>query len=282
MLTILEVVERTAGFFQDKGVPEPRLDAEYLVSHALGLKRLQLYLQFDRPLPEETLEEIRRLVRRRARREPLQHIIGTVDFYGLCLKCDRRALIPRPETEYLVERIKARLGVAPRRILDLGTGSGALALALARLYPEAEVLATDCSEEALALAAENTKALDGTPKVTLLRAMWFEGVEESFSLIVSNPPYLTAAEVAEAEPEVREFEPHEALIAADGGLADLRHILQTAPAHLEPGGLLALETGIHHHPALAEIAEQAGFASWEGEKDLQGRPGYFFATTQPQ
>ena len=155
MLNVLEVVKKTSEFFASKGVESPRLNAELLVSHALALGRMQLYLQFERPVSEAELAAIRELVRRRGRREPLQYVIGFTDFCGLRLKTDRRALIPRPETEFLVETLIARCEAPPARILDLGTGSGAIALALARAFPLASVTASDSSRDALALAEEN-------------------------------------------------------------------------------------------------------------------------------
>lgn len=159
MLTVREIKQRTEAFFTQKQVPNAQLDADILIAHSLGLKRLDLYLDLDRPLTEAQLDALRPLVKRRAAREPLQYIIGTTEFYGLTLKVDARALIPRHETEELVDYIVGRLTEAPQRILDLGTGSGALALALAFKYGDAEVTAVDQSAEALTLAAENAEAL---------------------------------------------------------------------------------------------------------------------------
>src|SRR5882757_4957498 len=158
MLTVLEIIKRTTEFFDKRGVESARLNAELLIGHALGLKRMQLYLQFERPLTETELEKIRPLVKRRGSREPLQYIMGETDFSGLKLKVDRRALIPRPETERLIELLTQHVATPPASILDLGTGSGAIALALAKTWPEAAVTAVDKSEEALALARENAEA----------------------------------------------------------------------------------------------------------------------------
>ena len=279
MLTVLEIIKRTTGFFDQRGVESARLNAELLIGHALGLKRMQLYLQFERPLTEVELEKIRPLVKRRGSREPLQHIIGETEFAGLKLKVDRRALIPRPETEYLVEILGGNLSFPPAAILDLGTGTGALALALAAKYPQARVTAIERSPEALALARENTANLGLTGRVSLLESDWFGAlpVGEHFDLIVANPPYLTAAELAEAAPEVREHEPHAALVAPAEGRADLELILRQGRAFLATGGLLACETGIAQHAQLREVAAGCGYARCESERDLTGRDRYLLA-----
>lgn len=283
MLTVLEVIKKTTDFFAGRGIENPRLNAEQLIGHGLKLKRMQLYLQFERPVTDLELEAIRPLVRRRGLREPLQYVIGETEFWGLNLKTDRRALIPRPETEYLMEILVERLETAPASILDLGTGSGALALALARQYPDAAIMAVDQSEEALALARENAQSTGLDQRVTWLNSNWFGSVPVSvqFDLIVANPPYLTADETAQAAPEVRDHEPVSALISAGPeALADLSAIISAAPMYLKPRGLLALETGILHHAALAERANAAGFAWTESRQDLTGRDRYFLARTE--
>lgn len=282
MLSLLEIITKTTDFFASKGVESPRLNAEQIVGHALGLKRMQLYVQFERLLTEPELEKIRPLVKRRAQREPLQHILGTVEWGGLTLKCDKRALVPRPETEELLElvleRVKPAEG-ATLRVLDLGTGTGALALALAKAWPTAQVTAVDASDDALALARENAAATGLAERVAWLKSDWFATLpaDAAFEVIVSNPPYLTEAEVAEAEPEVRLHDPQSALVALDAGLADLKEIIAGAAARLAPGGLLALETGVAQHTALlAEIAK-AGLNDGESRNDLRGRPRFVLA-----
>jgi len=278
MLTVLEIIKRSAEFLAGKGVESARLNAELLIGHALGLKRMQLYLQFERPLAEPELEKIRPLVRRRGQREPLQHILGETEFHGLRLKTDRRALIPRPETELLVELVVARLSEPPRRLVDLGTGSGAIALALARRYPAAEIVATDASAEALALARENAalNGLDG--RVRWLESDWFAALTgETFDVVVSNPPYLSEVEVAAAAPEVRDHEPRAALTPGGDGLAALTAIIASAGGHLPAGGLLALETGIAQHATLLPITARHGFAAAESCPDLTGRERFVFA-----
>lgn len=278
MLTVLEIIKRTTEFFSGKGIESARLNAELLIGHALTLGRMQLYMQFERPLTEAELEKIRPLVRRRAQHEPLQYILGETEFHGLRLNVDRRALIPRPETEYLVELVLAACATPPARVLDLGTGTGAIALALASAFPGAAVTATDQSAEALDLARENAAVLGLAERVTWLRSDWFASVPSAqFDLIVSNPPYLSAEETAQALPEVRDFEPISALTASKDGLADLEKIVAGAPAYLAPDGLLALETGIGHHGSLLATASTAGFSRTESRPDLTGRDRFVFA-----
>jgi release factor glutamine methyltransferase len=279
MMTVIEVVKKTSDFFASKGIESPRLNAELLVGHALGLPRMRLYLEFERPVGEPELGLIRELVRRRGRREPVQHIVGFSEFWGLRLKSDRRALIPRPETEYLVETVAARWAQPPGRILDLGTGGGAIALALAKEFPSARVTAVDASRAALELAAENAESTGLAGRVTLVESDWFAGLApgETFDLVIANPPYLSREETAAAAPEVREHEPAEALTSAHGGFADLQRIVDGASAVLAPGAMLALEMGAGHRARLEAALAAAGFARVEGVPDLAGRDRFVLA-----
>ncbi len=281
MITVLEVIKRTTEFLAGKGVEGARLNAEHLLGHGLGLGRMQLYLQFERPLTEAELEAIRPLVRRRGLHEPLQYIMGEVEFSGLKLKVDRRALIPRPETEYLLERVLKQLAEPPQTILDLGTGTGAIALVLAARYPTATITGIDASTEALALAAENATHTGMAGRVEWMTSDWYAALapDRRFDLIVGNPPYLSEGEVAESKPEVKNFEPVGALTPGGNGLAALELIIAGAPARLSPGGLLALETGIAQHEVLHGWVAAAGLAGFESLPDLTGRPRYIFART---
>lgn len=286
MLTILEVIRRTADFFEKRGVENPRLNAELIVAHVLGLSRMKLYLQFERPLGEKELAPIRELVRRRGRREPLAYVLGEAAFLDFTLKVDARVLVPRPETEQLVEIVRDTCaeGPPPRAILDLGTGSGAIAIALAAAFPEAAVTAVDAAGDALELAAANAAACGlGDGRIRFLESDWFAGIPggERFDLIVSNPPYLTEAELAEAEPEVRDFEPRHALVAADGGCADLLGIIAAAPQWLAPGGRLFLETGIDQHARLIPAMKAAGFCSARSIQDWSGRDRFVAGAMAP-
>jgi release factor glutamine methyltransferase len=280
VLTVLEIIKRTTEFLAGRGVSSPRLNAELLLGHVIGRRRMQLYLEFERPLTAAELDQLRPLVRRRGQQEPLQYILGETEFRGLRLKVDRRALIPRPETELLVELVHTWAGTQPPvlRALDLGTGSGAIAAALATLWPGAAVVAAERCPEALTLARENFAALGLEGRIQPVAATWFDGVPPGpYDAIVSNPPYLTAAEVAAAAPEVRQHEPRAALEAPDEGLADLRAILTGAPGYLRPGGLLALETGCDHHADLSARLQAAGFQAVEARRDLTGRDRFILA-----
>jgi release factor glutamine methyltransferase len=183
----------------------------------------------------------------------------------------------------LVATLVEECAPPPARILDLGTGSGAIALALAAAFPAAAVTAVDASDEALTLAKENAASAGLGGRVEFLRTNWFDGLpaEARFELIVANPPYLSESETAQAAPEVREHEPKAALVASDGGIADLRVIVAAAPRHLTPNGRLALETGIAQHAELGGLAQAAGLAMVESRRDLTGRDRFLFARLQP-
>jgi release factor glutamine methyltransferase len=240
---------------------------------------MQLYLQFERPLTEPELEKIRPLVKRRSNREPLQYILGETEFSGLKLKVDRRALIPRPETESLLENVFGRVTAPPATILDLGTGTGAIALVLATKYLAASITAVDKSAEALALARENAEALGLAARVSFIQSDWFSALsaEAQYELIVANPPYLSDLEVREAQPEVKDYEPLPALVAGENGLSDLASIIRSARGHLSPGGLLACETGIAQHAQLLPLAATVGYSRTESLRDLTGRERYLLA-----
>jgi len=278
MQTLLDTLRKAEDFLGKKGLPRAKLEAGLLFAGVLGLRRLDLFLQFERLLTADEVDRLRAATVRRANREPLQHILGTAPFRNLILKSDRRALIPRPETEELID---LALGLFPAdqavRALDLGTGSGAIALALAQERPAWKVEAVDASDDALALARENAVTLGLAERVAFAKSDWFSAVTDAYDLLVANPPYLTDSEVASAEPEVRLFDPAAALAAPEDGLADLRRILEAAPKFLNPGGWVALETGINQHAALAEITTRAGLTEGQGKSDLSGRPRFWLA-----
>lgn len=281
MNSLLELLKKSTEFLAKKGIDNARLQSELIFAGTLRCRRLDLYLQFERPLTQKQVDTLRERILRRARREPVQYIVGDTDFRTLTLKCDSRALIPRPETEELVGFVLEKLNTkhpagTPARILDLGTGTGAIALSVAAERPESEVVAVDKSADALTLAGENASSL-GISAVSFLQSNWFENVTGTFDAIVSNPPYLTQEEWESAQPEVRDHEPLSALVADNAGLADLEKILRGARERLSPGGFIALETGIAQHSALEKLARECGFSKTESRTDLSERPRFFFA-----
>jgi len=265
-VSIGEVLRLSTEHLAAKGSDTPRLDAERLLAKAMGLERIELYTAFDRPLTQPELAAARELVARRARREPLQYVLGEWGFRHLTLTVDRRALIPRPETEILVERALALVaGLDRPRVLDVGTGSGAIALAIADEHPGAVVTGLDSSTDALALAAANV-ARTGLA-VELAGHDLFEGLPGGpWDLIVSNPPYVEAADLPGLEPEVRDWEPHGAL-SADGAV---EAVARGAVAVLGRGGALALEVGAGQTGGTAALLEELGFAEVRVTRDLAG------------
>src|SRR3954469_23137327 len=192
-MTVLEVLQSLTGYFQKHNIESPRLNAEHLLAHVLDRKRIELYLEFERELNESELTPLRDFAKRRAAGEPLQHLLGTVEFCGRTFLCDRRALIPRSETEQLVELLTSRFKIesTDARILDVGTGSGVIALSLAAEYPETEIVASDISEDALALARKNAERLDLGAHVRFLKSDLLKNVEGTFDLIAANLPYIS-------------------------------------------------------------------------------------------
>ncbi len=270
MSTVRELLGPTREYLEGKGVPSPRLDAEYLLAHVLQIKRLDLYLDHDRPLEPGEVDRLRELVRRRGRREPLAYVLGSWSFYGLELRCDARALVPRPETEILVERALALVaGRDAPAIVDVGTGTGAIALALASALPGASVTAIDVSPGALALAAENAIANGLDERVELLEGDLLAPVAgRSFDLVASNPPYVAPGQ--EVDEEVAGYEPALAVYAENGGRSILDRLASGARAHLHAGGHLIVEVGDGQAPWLAERLAELGYEAVEITRDLRG------------
>ncbi len=245
-MTVLEVIQRSSEFLAKKGVESPRLQIELLLSHVLKLPRLRLYLNFERTLADAELNTLRELVKRRAAREPLQHLVGSTSFCGLEMAVSRDVLIPRPETELLAEHaLKFLASVAKPTALDFGTGSGCLAVMLAVQCPLATLHALDISEAALALARQNAARHQVAGRVTFLQGDGFAALANGarFDLIVSNPPYIASAEIETLEPEVRDFDPRLALDGGADGLDFYRCLAAGAADFLTPGGKLMLEFG---------------------------------------
>jgi release factor glutamine methyltransferase len=274
---VQEIITATAAYFQKHGVESARLNAELLLAHVLGKKRLDLYLEFDRPLGESELGPLRELMKRRAAGEPLQHLLGTAEFHGRSFLCDARALIPRQETEQLVELLLKP--PAPGRVLDVGVGSGVIALTLAAEWPEAAIDAIDISADALALAEENAARLGLAGRVRFLHGDLFAALPApvAYDLIVANLPYIPAGDIAGLSREVR----RDPLTALDGG-ADggdvIRALLEQAPGHLAAGGAVALEIGAGQAEMLVEHLRLLEYKDIRATADYGGIIRFLFAT----
>jgi release factor glutamine methyltransferase len=275
---VLELLRWTTGHFSERGIETARLDAECLLAHALGVSRLRLYLDFDKPIHEAERAVFRELVRRRAsERVPVSQLVGRREFWSLSLRVSRDVLTPRPETEGLVaaalELLPQGNGEAPAlEILDLGTGSGAIALALARERPGVRITATDVSATALSIAQQNAEELGMLDRIRFVAGDGFAAVPDArFDLVVSNPPYLDPAARGALPPELA-HEPECALFAAEAGLGMLRRIAREAAGWLRPGAALALEHAPDQAAALAEALEAGGLGSLALHRDLSGNP----------
>lgn len=271
--TSLKLIQWTSEYFEKQGIPNPRVDAELLLAHVLKAKRIDLYTQFEQIVPEKKLAQFKELVKRRAAREPLQYIVGETEFWGLTIKVTPDVLIPRQETELLVE-MAIKLVKKKPQILDIGTGSGCIAIALAKHLGEASVIATDFSREALALATENvhTHQLEDRIKLVLADiAPWrtFVAAGQKFDLIISNPPYIATSEFPNLQPEVRDFEPHRALDGGNDGLDFYRRITQDAADFLKPDGTILLEVGDTQAASVLGLLQKAGLVGTI-HKDLAG------------
>jgi release factor glutamine methyltransferase len=275
-MTLLHVLQSTSDYFAKRHVENPRLNAEHLLAHVLRRKRIELYLEFERELNEAELAPLRELVRRRGQGEPLQHLLGTVEFCGQIFVTDKRALVPRPETEQLVERVQSKIKKRNSRVLDVGTGSGVIALSLAKTLADAEIHAVDISEDALALARENSERLGLSERVRFVKSDLLQTIDGTFDVIVANLPYVAATERANLSREVL-HDPEVAVFAGNSGVEIIRELIAATPAHLNPGGLLALEIGIGQADSLCAFLEEKNYRDITAEKDYQGVTRFLFA-----
>jgi release factor glutamine methyltransferase len=268
--TIESVLRWAADDFRARGIESPRLDAELLLGRAVATTRIQLVIDAKRELRDDELSRFRALVKRRRAREPVAYILGQREFYGRIFRVDRRVLVPRPDTETLVEEAldRTRAVSMSMRALDLCTGSGCVAVTLARERPTAWVVASDVSEDALAVARDNTLRL-GAYRIALRRSDLFASIDPAwrFDVVTANAPYIAPEEMAELQPEVRDHEPRTALVADEGGLAVTRRIVEQAGAHLAAGGVLAVEVGFGQAAAVRAMFERAGFADVRVRRD---------------
>ncbi len=244
--TLTELADEGYRQLQEAGITNPRLAAEAMLRFLLGLRRVDLYLKGTMPVPPDAEQEFSRMISRKLGREPLQYIIGETEWYGLRIKCNPSALIPRPETEVIVEHALRLISDREKPLaVDIGTGTGCIAMAIASSRTDAQVVATDVSAEALLLASENISSHGLESRVTLRLGNLCKPLEpsEEFDLIISNPPYVRESEYASLLPEVREYEPRTALVAGKDGLAVIRGLIEDAYSHLRSGGLLVFEIG---------------------------------------
>ena len=277
---MLEVIQKSTEFLAVKGVEPPRLQAELLLAHLLGLPRMRLYLNFERVLTRTEVDGFRELVKRRGRREPLQHIVGSTSFCGLEMAVDRRVLVPRQETEILAElgwqflQQLSTFNPQPSTALDLGTGSGCLAIALAVKCQAAQVWASDVSPEALGLAKQNAARRNVAERIQFLHGDGFSPLPEKlqFDLVISNPPYIPTAEIELLQPEVRDFDPRRALDGGPDGLVLFRRLAAEAGEFLKPGGRMMLEFGDGQAEAVRNIFESQQWIVEAVKNDNSHRP----------
>jgi release factor glutamine methyltransferase len=279
--TIARIAAWIAKDLAAREVPSPRLEAELLVAHALKLRRLDIFLRHDQPLSPEELTMIRALVERRRRHEPLAYLTGEREFYGRTFTVDRRVLIPRPETEHLVDAVVAFLRAraeTPSAVLDLCTGSGCIAVTVALAVPHATLDAVDLSPAALEVARANVARHKLAERVTLHEGSLFKPLgDKRFDVIASNPPYIPSDEIPGLMPDVSQHEPHLALDGGPDGTVVLRALLAAVPARLNPGGLLAVEVGHDQGPWAVHEATAVGLLDARMEKDLAGFPRVLLA-----
>ncbi|MCR4424715.1 MAG: peptide chain release factor N(5)-glutamine methyltransferase [Firmicutes bacterium] len=264
-LQVLGVLKLATDYLRSRGIDSARLDAEVLLAEILGMERIRLYVEYDRPLSGRELGAYREAVARRAARVPVAYITGHKEFMSLDFAVDSRVLVPRPDTEILVEAARDEIlsmGVSEPMIVDLGTGSGAIACSLGKLLPSAHILATDISSDALAVAEANVVRLGLDDRVRLAQGDLFEPLDkEGFSrvhAVVSNPPYIPEVDMSSLVPEISKHEPAIALLAGPDGLDFFRRMAAEVSPYLEPGGLIALEVGDGQANAVAGLLEDAG------------------------
>jgi release factor glutamine methyltransferase len=275
--TVMRLLEWTTDFFKRKGSESPRLDAEVLLAHVRGCERIQLYTAFGEEPDEEQRVAFREMVRRRGEGTPVAQLVGYREFYSMKFRIDENVLIPRPETEHLVIEaldIAKAMDVKDRpiRIADIGTGSGVIAVTLAKHLPDAQIVAVDQSEPALAIAKWNAEKHDVNGRIEFLKSDLLAAVEstDQFDMICSNPPYVTESEYEALSPSVRDYEPQEALVSGPSGAEVIQRIIDESAERLADGGRLIIELSPMIADACQAIAKEADFAEIRFIKDLQG------------
>lgn len=275
--TVLDALQWTAGFFRSRNIDSPRLTAELLLAEVMGVGRIDLYIRHDQPLSKTELASYRKMIRRRVKREPVAYILESTEFWGLPFSVTPDVLIPRPETEHIVEAALARLpkqSPEKKRIIDLGTGSGAMVVSLAVERPGHIYFAVDKSYPALQVAKKNAELNGAAELICFFAGNWLDAVNQAvpgFDIIVSNPPYVPSGDVPDLQPEISRYEPHMALDGRKDGLEAIRLIVCKAPEYLVQGGFLLVEIGYDQKPALEELCRgQEVFSNIEFIKDYAG------------
>ena len=280
MKTLLETLQSGTAYLEKRGVDEPRLNMEHLTAKVLGCTRMDLYLSFDRPLEESQLSPLRDMTKRRGNREPLQHILGNVEFMGKEFLSDKRALIPRPETEELVgilfDKYKNKKG--PSNICDVGCGSGVIGISLACHWPDSNIEMIDLSDQALELTEENIQSLElDSSRFNLISNNLLEGLGKRFDLIVANLPYVGSREIESLEPELK-YDPVTALDGGESGLSLIEELIVQAKSNLNDGGVLALEIGDDQSSEVVQFMNDNGYKDIESLKDLSHIERFVIAT----
>ncbi|MFP4589191.1 MAG: peptide chain release factor N(5)-glutamine methyltransferase [Candidatus Acetothermia bacterium] len=277
--TVKTVLEWTREYFRDAGINKARLEAEILLAHSLDVDRLDLYLEPDRPLTQEELDQFKPLIKQRREGTPIEYVIGKVNFMGLTLKIDKRGLIPRPETEELVEQVlSAHRPQKDLKVLDLGTGSGAIAIALAKFLVNPSITAVDIDPDTLSLAKDNAQLNSAADRITFLQSDWFAGVEGSFDLIVTNPPYVSARELEDLDPKIKDHEPLQALDGGRDGLESIDRIVRNSHKFVNESGYLYIEIGANQGRDVKRILRECDYSKVQLREDLAGRDRIVTAT----
>lgn len=286
---VVELLDWTSGYFEQRSIPTPRLDAEVLLGHLLNKSRLQLYLDFDMPVFQEHLTPFREMIQKRIERTPVSYLTNQKEFLSLEFYVDERVLIPRPETEQLVETILATKTDTPQRVLELGTGSGVIATSLAVHQSEWDIVATDISEPALTVAQQNAETHACTAQITFMSGDLFDPIkmirnseERQFDWIVCNPPYIKNVERESLSPDVLDYEPEIALFAGDDGLAMIRRLVAEAPAYLAPNGKLLFEIGDTQATSVCPLINaEPDYCTYEFLKDYAEKDRLVLASVSP-
>jgi release factor glutamine methyltransferase len=273
---VLSAHRHLTGHLSKSGVESPRIAAEILLSHVLGMDRIGIYSRYDEPVSRDRLDEVNALSRRLVAGEPLQLVVGNTQFMSYVFEVERGALIPRPETEVLVEKTVAHLEAAGMNraplLCDIGAGAGVIAISLLKLLPSAHAVATDPSALAAALTQRNAERLGVADRIQIVQAPYFGAADSPasgpFDAVISNPPYIRTGDIAGLDPVVRDYDPHTALDGGPDGFAVIREIIRLAPEHLAPGGMLGLEVGMGQAGETAEIMRAADFSDITVHRDL--------------